>query len=200
MPFAVSWPLTCMFLSLELQCMCFTGVAHIHPKIIEMHKGICDNLLQSSAVITRSNVVRYCINNCRNWSRISSGYWIYQRHHIPHPNGRAMGCLFSIIFRKLTRYNGTTLYVSSHWHQVWVTFQLFFKSFSIVMQPPPEDMAALLWRDTSHYKKNLTLMHWGWNKVSSIVQTFLNAFSNSSPPGQNGCLIADDIFRCIFVN
>ena len=188
MPFAVTWPLTCMFLSLELQCMCFTGVAHIHPKIIEMHMGMCDNLLQSSAVITRFNIVRYCINDCRNWSRISSGYWINKIHHIPRSDRRAMGCLLLIIYRKLMCYNGTTLYVS-HWHQVWVTFQLFFKSFSIVMQPSPEDMATLLWRDILHYKKNVASMHWGWN----ILQTFLNIFSLTHflleqwPPFCNRC-------------
>ena len=27
---------------------------------------------ESSTVITRSTIVRYCINNCRNWSRISA--------------------------------------------------------------------------------------------------------------------------------
>ena len=35
--------------------------------------------IQSSAVITQSNKVRYCINNCRNCGRISIRCWIYQR-------------------------------------------------------------------------------------------------------------------------
>ena len=33
-------------------------------------------LIQSSAVITRSIMVRYCINNCRNWGRVSIR-WCY---------------------------------------------------------------------------------------------------------------------------
>ena len=33
-----------------------------------------------------------------------------------------------------------------------------------------------------------------------FVSCTLKSWSNSSPPGQNGRLFADDIFRCIFVN
>ena len=49
--------------------------------------------VQSSAVITRSNIVRYCINDCRNSGRISLRWWIPKKHPILRPNGRAMGCL-----------------------------------------------------------------------------------------------------------
>ena len=55
-----------------------------------------------SAVITRSHIVRYWINNCRKWSRISSGHWIHERHSIPLPIGRAIGCLLLMFSRKLT--------------------------------------------------------------------------------------------------
>ena len=58
--------------------------------------------IQSSAVITRSNIVRYYINNYRNWSRMSIRCRIHKRHHITRPNGRAMGCLLWIFMRKLT--------------------------------------------------------------------------------------------------
>ena len=58
--------------------------------------------IQSSAVITRSNFVRYFINNYRTWCRISIRCWIHKRHTIPRPNGRAMGCLLWIFVRKLT--------------------------------------------------------------------------------------------------
>ena len=38
----------------------------------------CCNI-QSSADITRSNIVRYCINNCRNSGRMSIRCWISQK-------------------------------------------------------------------------------------------------------------------------
>ena len=34
--------------------------------------------IQPSAVITRPNMVRYCINNCRNWGRISNRCWTHK--------------------------------------------------------------------------------------------------------------------------
>ena len=58
--------------------------------------------IQSSAVITWCNIVRYCINNYGNSDRISIRCWFHKRHPIPHPNGRAMGCLLWIFVRKLT--------------------------------------------------------------------------------------------------
>ena len=58
--------------------------------------------LQSSAVITRSNISTYCIYHCRNWGRISIRGWTNKRHPIPRPNGRAMGCLSWIFLKKLT--------------------------------------------------------------------------------------------------
>ena len=58
--------------------------------------------IQSSAVITRFNMIRYCINNCRNRDRISIRCCIHKRHPIARPDGRAMGCLLLIFLRKLT--------------------------------------------------------------------------------------------------
>ena len=62
--------------------------------------------LHSRAVITRSNIVNYYINNYRNWGRISIRCWIL----IPRPNGRVMGCVLWIFVRKLTALskNGIT--------------------------------------------------------------------------------------------
>ena len=57
--------------------------------------------IQSSAVITGSNIVRYHMNNYRN--RISIRWWIHKRHPIPRPNGRAMGCLLWIFVKKIDR-------------------------------------------------------------------------------------------------
>ena len=82
---------------------------HMQQSIIEIisQNRIVQNCIgtisiQSSAVITRSNIVRYNINNYRNWCRISIRCWDYKRHPIPRPNGRAMGCLLWIFVRKLT--------------------------------------------------------------------------------------------------
>ena len=60
------------------------------------------NCIQSSAVITRSNIVSYCINNCSNSGRISIKCLIHKRHPIPRPNGRVMGCHLWTFFRKFT--------------------------------------------------------------------------------------------------
>ena len=75
--------------------------------------------LQSSAVITRSNVVRYYINNYRNRGRISIRCWIHKRHSIPRPNGRAMCCLLWIFVRNWPRYNGTALYLAYRGRYNW---------------------------------------------------------------------------------
>ena len=48
--------------------------------------------MQSSAVITRSNIPLYYIRHCNDWSRIPIRIWILKGHPISHPNGRAMGC------------------------------------------------------------------------------------------------------------
>ena len=67
--------------------------AHVHTMFLS---------IQWSAVITRSNVVRYYMNNQKNWGRISIRCWIHKIHPIPRPNGRAMGCILLIFVRKLT--------------------------------------------------------------------------------------------------
>ena len=58
--------------------------------------------MQASAIITRSNIVTYCLNSCRDWGRKSIKCWIQNRHPIPRPNGRAMGCRLWTFVRKLT--------------------------------------------------------------------------------------------------
>ena len=83
--------------------------------IIFLYKSHCNNeccnfisaysiqsQIQLSAVIMRSNVVRYYIDNYRDWGRIPIRYWIHKWHPIPRPNGRAMWCLSWIFVRKLT--------------------------------------------------------------------------------------------------
>ena len=57
--------------------------------------------IESSAVIMWSNIVRYCMNDCRNSGRISIRYWIHKRCPIPHSKEPAMGCLLWILFEKI---------------------------------------------------------------------------------------------------
>ena len=80
--------LFCVYrLMLPHNCQCFT----ITVTIFAMEK----TTIQSTAVIMRSNIVRYYVNNYRNWGRISIRCWVHKRHPI----------------LALTRYNGSTLYV-----------------------------------------------------------------------------------------
>ena len=55
----------------------------------------------SSAVIIRSNIVSYYMNNYRNCGRIFIRCWICKRHPITRPNVRAMKCILWIFVRKL---------------------------------------------------------------------------------------------------
>ena len=59
-------------------------------------------VIQSSAVITRSNLSWYCIwhcdNNSRKWIRVSK----HNRHPIPRRHGRAMRCRLWGFWRKST--------------------------------------------------------------------------------------------------
>ena len=69
--------------------------------------------LQSSAIITRSNVIEYYINDYRNWGRISIRCWIHKRLPIPHPNGVFCGYIY--LWENWQRYNSTVLY--QNWPQ-----------------------------------------------------------------------------------
>ena len=77
-----------------------TQLLLLYEVYILVFSKYCD--IVSSAVITRSNIVRYYIYDYRNWSRISIRYWNHKRHPIPRPNGRAMGCILWIFVRKPT--------------------------------------------------------------------------------------------------
>ena len=56
-----------------------------------------NDIIQSSAVITRSSMIRYYMNDCRSSGRISITCWFHKRHPIHRPNGWAMGCLLWIL-------------------------------------------------------------------------------------------------------
>ena len=85
--------------------------------VVASIKSMCEIInrhIQSSAVITRSSMVRYCMNNCRNWSRMSIRWWTHKRHPIPRPNGRAMGCLFQYLWDTLQWRHNDHDGVSNH--------------------------------------------------------------------------------------
>ena len=71
----------------------------------------CFVIVQWSAVITRFNIVRYYINNYRNWGRISIRCWTLKRHAIPRPHERVIGVFCEYLWENLPHYNGTALYV-----------------------------------------------------------------------------------------
>ena len=91
----------------KLGLLCSIGIMYLFD--LACRVALQYLIVQSSAIITRSNIVRYCIDNCRNWGRTITRYWIHKRHSIPHPNGRAMGCLLLIFFQNWPRYNCTVV-------------------------------------------------------------------------------------------
>ena len=70
--------------------------------------------MQSSVAITRANIVRYYINNYRNWARISIRCWIHKRHPITRPNGRAMECLLENLWENWPRFNDAALHLQKN--------------------------------------------------------------------------------------
>ena len=88
----------------KVTSVCRAGSKFKRPFLIWLHMTALIHHIQSSAVITRYDIVRYYINNHRKWGRISIRCWIYTRHVIPRPNGWAMECLLWIFVRKLTAF------------------------------------------------------------------------------------------------
>ena len=66
--------------------------------------------IQSSIVITRSNIVRYCINNYGNWSKISDAR---STKHTPYLAlmRELWGVFREYLWENWSRYNDTALYV-----------------------------------------------------------------------------------------
>ena len=78
--------------------------------------------IESSANITRSNLVRYCINSCMNSGRISIKGWTHKRHPIPHPNGQAI--------HRPKKVLGHSLLCELHGnHQIW---NVIFRQLNVV--------------------------------------------------------------------
>ena len=84
-------------------------------KMSTIHVAWASCQIQWSAVITRSDIVRYYMINYKKCVRMSTRPWIHKRHPIPRPSRRAMGCPLRIFWENGPRYNGTALYV-----KVWV--------------------------------------------------------------------------------
>ena len=102
-----------------LQILEKCNILFCFQKLIQQDRGLqifsavwpCFVIVQWSAVITRSNIVRYYINNYRNWGRISIRCWTLKRHAIPRPHERVIGVFCEYLWENLPHYNGTALYV-----------------------------------------------------------------------------------------
>ena len=68
----------------------------LSTKEISFWKATVNNVpnmvIQSSVVITRSNIMSCYIHDHRNCGKISIRCWIHKKTPIPGPYGRAMGC------------------------------------------------------------------------------------------------------------
>ena len=82
----------CVWLTISLNCD-IISISEMSPWSHKVWAGFWFCQMQSSAIIMRSNIVRYYINNYRNWGRISTRCWIHIWNPIPRPLGRGMGCL-----------------------------------------------------------------------------------------------------------
>ena len=154
---------------------CYQGICQVANVLLMVSNTIdsqCKSLwylLQSSAVITRSHIVRYHINNYRNWGRISIRCWIHKRHPIPHPNRWAMSCDY--VWENLSHYNGTTLYLVN-----LMARRLAKVTFTCSNQGRP---SQVVWDEL---QINRTRMRWlvikkRWEQLTAAIEP--NSFSTS---------------------
>ena len=115
--------------------------------------------LQSSAVITRSNIVRYYIDNYRNCGRVSITCWMHKDTPYLALTGELWGVFCEYLRENWPRYNGTALYLVSHRHELHPT-NLF------------PNMMEQMTLDTA-----FTTTSWQSNGAPSFWQ---NSFDNSS--------------------
>ena len=124
--------------------------------------------VQSSAVITRSNIVRYYINNYRNWDRISIRCWIHKRHPIVRPNGRAMECLLWIFVKEYDR-----VITAPHWIMqigsvyLWGFILDASSVLKQVMQSTPECCIWGVLTSRTARKRCISIVHTvlAWDKI-----------------------------------
>ena len=71
------------------------------------------NKLQSSAIITRSNITWYCIHLCSDWSRKPIRIEIPKDTPYLALTGELWGVLCEDFRENFSRYNGSTLYINT---------------------------------------------------------------------------------------
>ena len=71
----------------------------------------CIIYILSSALMTRSNIARYLINNYMNWGKISIRYWIKKDTQYFALTGELWGVFCEFKWEHWLRYNGTALYL-----------------------------------------------------------------------------------------
>ena len=87
--------------------------------------------VQSSAVITRSNIIWHCTHHCRKWSRISIRGWTPKRHPIPRPDGRAIWVSFVNILEKVDLTIMTQIV-----YDTWTTYTITWVQISTNIDQP----------------------------------------------------------------
>ena len=68
--------------------------------------------IQPSAIITQANIVRYYMNNYRNWGNMSIRWWIHRWPPYLALTGELWGVFCEYLWENWLRYNVTALYVS----------------------------------------------------------------------------------------
>ena len=95
----------------ERDYMAREGQMKSHLEEVRARTVLSCKKLQSSAVITRSNIVRYYINDYRNWGRISTRCWIHKKNTAYLTlTGELWGVFCKYLWENWPRYNGTALY------------------------------------------------------------------------------------------
>ena len=108
--------------------------------IYHQHHSHKTYIIQSSAGITRSNIVRYYMNNYRNWGRIPMRSWIQKDTPYLALTGELCGVFCECLWENGPRYNGTTLLFSiksfTKCVGCYILFELLFYVFSSDDNPP----------------------------------------------------------------
>ena len=107
-------------------------IKFVRGDVFIIYNGFNENtfIIQSSAVITRFNIVRYYINEYRNWSRIWIRRWIHKDTPYLALTGEIWGVFCGYLWENWPRYNGTALYLkykhgcpTSSWQ--WIKWSYF---------------------------------------------------------------------------
>ena len=158
--------------------------------------------------------VTYFTHHCRNWGRMSLRGWTHKRHPIPHPNGRAIGCLLWI-----DRVIMAPHFIGGPW-DLFYYHSLFFKSMdklnydwpSVVIQSIYSKFSIYtpLWRILSKRKKKwkshlqeclilsrvqfVLKKFWTWQRWD-LISTFFWHKQTSMWPQVQKKKLANDVMR-----